>query len=118
MHFAAVKSARNSALPNCPASGRKGGYMTGGIITPPLLTLNMASTGSQVGSVNVNMKCHKTGKVFGTYEELKKHRIDHSPLDYVNGKPFFMLEVGFSSDEEFMYRCTEYFEGFQNDEEE
>ena len=97
----------------------RGGYTNEVIITPPLLTVNMRTIQEHGNGVNVNrFKCHRTGKVFRTYRLLKKHRVEEFPLDYVYGKPFFMCEVSFTNDEEFVMRCTDYFEGFQNDEEE
>lgn len=93
--------------------------MTAGIITPLLLTLNMASTESLRKSVNDNrMKCHKCDLQFDSFSDLREHRIAKHPYDYVHGFSFFMLETPFTNQQEFIYRCTEYFEGFVYDEEE
>lgn len=71
-------------------------------------------------SVNINkvMKCHKCNLRFDSFSDLREHRIAKHPYDYVDGFSFFILETPFSHEEEFILRCTEFFEGFVDGEEE
>ncbi len=83
------------------------------IITPPLFTRNMETIETHWLGENINrFTCHRTGAHFKSYGRLRAHRNANFPLEYVDGKPFFMLEVSFTSEEEFIWRCTEYLEAF------
>lgn len=85
------------------------------IITPLLLTLNMRTTKEHGESVNINMKCHRTGQVFDTYQELKKFRMERFPEFYIEGVPFFMLEVNLNLGQRYLLERTELLEGLEND---